>query len=167
MKSKVMDSLKKAFRPEFINRLDGVMVFRSLTRSEIGMIVQLELRVLCLQLTEQDIKLKITPAAHEAIADLGYDPEYGVRPLRRVIQSELQDELSEGILSHRYVPGDIVEVDYRESTAEELAAEESAEESGDEKDAPTKRFAFNVIDHEDIKIHDPETLEAIEAMLQG
>jgi len=160
MKSKVMDSLKKAFRPEFINRLDGVMVFRSLTRPEIGMIVELELRILRLQLSEQDIKLNITPAAHEAIADLGYDPEYGVRPLRRVIQSELQDELSEGILSHRYVPGDVVEVDHRELTEEELARldeadEDSAEEAVNKdgvnkEEAPTKKFVFNVVDHEDL-----------------
>ena len=91
MKSKVMDALKKTFRPEFINRLDGIMVFRGLTKEEITEIVELELRTLRAQLDEQDMKLELTTAARYAIADAGYNPDYGARPLRRVIQSEVQD----------------------------------------------------------------------------
>ena len=102
MKGKVMDSLKKAFRPEFINRLDGVMVFRSLSRDEISMMVELELRPLRAQLTEQDIRLEVTQEARMTLADKGYNPEYGARPLRRVIQTELQDELSEGIFAKSF-----------------------------------------------------------------
>ncbi len=117
MKAKVMDALKKTFRPEFINRLDGVMVFRSLSRDEIAMIVELELKPLRLQLAEQEIKMTLTEAARLAIAEVGYDPEYGARPLRRVIQNKIQDPLSEALLASQYQPGDTVQVDYRETTA--------------------------------------------------
>ena len=119
MKAKVMDALKKTFRPEFINRLDGVMVFRSLSRDEIAMIVELELKPLRMQLAEQEMKLVLTEAARLAIADAGFDPEYGARPLRRVIQNELQDQLSESILANRFVPGDTIQVDYREAADED------------------------------------------------
>ncbi|MEZ4582976.1 MAG: AAA family ATPase [Caldilineaceae bacterium] len=77
MKAKVMDALKKTFRPEFINRLDGVMVFRSLSREEIAMIVELEIKPLRLQLAEHEIKLELTEAARHAVAEAGFDPEYG------------------------------------------------------------------------------------------
>ncbi len=114
MKSKVMDALKKTFRPEFINRLDGIMVFRSLNREEIAQIVELELRPLRMQMAEQDMKLLLTEEARLTIADAGYDPEYGARPLRRVIQNEIQDPLSEGMLAEKYLAGDTITVDYRE-----------------------------------------------------
>jgi hypothetical protein len=101
MKAKVMDALKKTFRPEFINRLDGIMVFRSLSRDEIAQIVELELRPLRMQMAEQEMKLELTPAARLAIAEAGYDPEYGARPLRRIIQNQIQDPLSEGMLAEK------------------------------------------------------------------
>ncbi len=94
-----MDALKKTFRPEFINRLDGIMVFRSLSRDEIAQIVELELRPLRMQMAEQEMKLELTDAARMAVADAGYDPDYGARPLRRVIQNQIQDPLSEGMLA--------------------------------------------------------------------
>ena len=103
MKAKVMDALKKTFRPEFINRLDGIMVFRSLSRDEIAQIVELELRPLRMQMAEQEMKLELTDAARMAVADAGYDPDYGARPLRRVIQNQIQDPLSEGMLAEKYV----------------------------------------------------------------
>ncbi len=152
MKAKVMEALKKTFRPEFINRLDGVMVFRSLTREEIAMIVELELKPLRMQLAEQEMKLLLTESARIAVANAGFDPEYGARPLRRVIQSEIQDELSEAILANRYVPGDVIQVDHREAADEEGEMEE--------------RFVFEVIDHAPVEENDTETTEAIEAMLQ-
>ncbi len=152
MKAKVMDALKKMFRPEFINRLDGVMVFRSLSREEIAMIVELELKPLRMQLAEQEMKLELTEAARLSVANAGFDPEYGARPLRRVIQNELQDELSEAILANRYVPGDVIQVDYREAINEEG---EMAE-----------RFVFEVIDHAPVEENDTETADAIVAMLQ-
>ena len=151
MKAKVMDALKKTFRPEFINRLDGVMVFRSLSRDEIAMIVELEIKPLRLQLAEHEIKLELTEAARLAVAEAGFDPEYGARPLRRVLQNEIQDELSEAILANRFVPGDTIQVDYRETT--------------DEKDVTAKRFVFDVTDHTPVNDAESETTEAIAALL--
>ncbi len=151
MKAKVMDALKKTFRPEFINRLDGVMVFRSLSRDEIAMIVELEIKPLRLQMAEHEMKLEITEAARLAIAEAGFDPEYGARPLRRVIQNELQDELSESILANRFIPGDVIQVDYREVT--------------DENDVTSERFVFEVIEHTPVDEGDTETTEAIAALL--
>ena len=152
MKAKVMDALKKTFRPEFINRLDGVMVFRSLNRDEIAMIVELEMKPLRLQLAEQEIKMELTEAARLAVAEAGFDPEYGARPLRRVIQNEIQDELSEALLSNRFVPGDTVQIDYREA----------ADEEGETR----VRFVFDVIDHTPVIDTESETTEAIAALLQ-
>ena len=148
MKAKVMEALKKTFRPEFINRLDGIMVFHALARDEIAQIVDLELRPLRMQLAEQDMKLEITDAARLAIAEAGFDPDYGARPLRRVIQNRIQDVLSEGLLGSRFVPGDTIRVDYRE------------EEQPDGKKA--KDFVFEVSEHRDVQpAGDPGELEVM------
>ncbi len=152
MKAKVMDALKKTFRPEFINRLDGVMVFRSLSREEIAMIVELELKPLRMQLAEQEMKLVLTDAARRAVADLGYDPEYGARPLRRVIQNRIQDPLSEALLANKFGPGDTIQVDYRETTREDGSVGED--------------FVLEVIEHENVSDESAETADAVEAMLQ-
>jgi ATP-dependent Clp protease ATP-binding subunit ClpC len=154
MKAKVMDALKKMFRPEFINRLDGVMVFRSLSREEIAMIVELELKPLRIQLAEQDMKLVTTDAARLAIAEAGFDPEYGARPLRRVIQNDLQDELSEAILSGRFMAGDTIQVDYEE------VVDENGQSTGEFV------YRFDAIDHTPVDSGDSETTEAIAALLQ-
>ena len=153
MKAKVMDALKKTFRPEFINRLDGVMVFRSLARDEIAQIVELELRPLRIQMTEHEIELIFTEAARMAIADAGFDPEYGARPLRRVIQNQIQDPLSEALLSERFNAGDTIQVDYQDVV---------------NADGKTKKeFLFDAIDHKEVDlVEDPETTAALEALLQ-
>ena len=151
MKAKVMDALKKTFRPEFINRLDGIMVFRSLSRDEIAQIVELELRPLRLQMAEQEMKLDLTPAARLAIAEAGYDPEYGARPLRRIIQNQIQDPLSEGMLAEKYLPGDTITVDYRA-------------ESGGENGAG-KEFVFEVTGHKEVE-KSTEVADELEALLQ-
>ncbi len=137
MKAKVMDALKKTFRPEFINRLDGIMVFRSLSKDEIAQIVELELRPLRMQMAEHEMTLKLTDAARLAIAEAGYDPEYGARPLRRVIQNQIQDPLSEGMLAEKYVPGDTITVDYREVV--------------NENGNLTKEFVFDVTEHKEVE----------------
>ena len=93
MRKKLMKSLRRVFRPEFINRLDSVIVFRSLSKEDIEKIVQLELDKVALRLEEHSIKLTATLAALEKLADLGYDPEMGARPLRRVIQQKVEDPL--------------------------------------------------------------------------
>lgn len=153
MKAKVMDALKKTFRPEFINRLDGVMVFRSLSRSEIAQIVELQLKPLRLQLSEQEITLEITEAARMAVAEAGFDPEYGARPLRRVIQNRIQDALSEQLLANRFVAGDTVQIDYRDVTTEDGHTAQD--------------FVFDVIGHEEVELEeDEETTAALAALLQ-
>ena len=110
MRERVMESLKRTFRPEFLNRLDGVMVFRNLSKEQITDIVDLELNRVRTQLLEQDIRLEVSDDVKQLIADTGYDTEYGARPLRRVIQDKLEDRLSEGLLAGDFKPGDVVDV---------------------------------------------------------
>ena len=98
MRDRVTEALKRTFRPEFLNRLDGVMVFRNLTKEQIKGIVDLELNRVRGQLNEQNITLEVSDAVKEMIAEAGYDSEYGARPLRRVIQDKLEDRLSEELL---------------------------------------------------------------------
>ncbi|MGQ9516513.1 MAG: ATP-dependent Clp protease ATP-binding subunit [Anaerolineae bacterium] len=111
MKEKVMDELKKTFRPEFLNRLDGVMVFHSLSKEQIKQIVDLELGKLQKRLDEHHVKLAPTEAARELIAEKGYDPMFGARPLRRVIQDLIEDRLSEGLLAGEFTEHCTVELD--------------------------------------------------------
>jgi len=110
MRERVTDALKRTFRPEFLNRLDGVMVFRNLTKEQITDIVDLELSKVRSQLAEQNIQLEVTQEAKEMIAEAGYDAEYGARPLRRVIQDKIEDRLSEGLLAGEFKAGDTVAV---------------------------------------------------------
>ena len=111
MRKKLLDALKRVFRPEFINRVDAVIVFRSLTKDNIKQIVQLELRKVSERLEEHAIVLNATPLALDTLADLGYDPEMGARPLKRVIQQKVEDALSDALLSGEFEDGDTVIVD--------------------------------------------------------
>jgi ATP-dependent Clp protease ATP-binding subunit ClpC len=111
MQNKVRDELKRMFRPEFLNRIDDIIVFHQLTSIEIRQIVNLLLKRVQAQLVEQDITLEVTDAAMDLIAKKGYDKQYGARPLRRVIQNELEDRLAEGILSQTFLPHSKVLVD--------------------------------------------------------
>ena len=114
MRKKLMDSLKRVFRPEFINRLDSVIVFRALSKEDIQEIVKLELDKVAERLKDHDISLVATPLALEKLAELGYDPEMGARPLKRVIQQKVEDVLSDALLSSNFSDGDAIIVDYRE-----------------------------------------------------
>jgi ATP-dependent Clp protease ATP-binding subunit ClpC len=114
MRKKLMDSLKRVFRPEFINRLDSVIVFRSLNKEDITNIVQLELDKVAVRLEDHELELVATPAALELLADLGYDPEMGARPLRRVIQQKIEDKLSDAVLAGEFKDGDTIIVDVEE-----------------------------------------------------
>jgi ATP-dependent Clp protease ATP-binding subunit ClpC len=111
MRKKLTESLRRVFRPEFINRLDSVIVFRSLNKEDIQKIVDLELKKVAVRLEEHEIVLTATPAALELLADQGYDPEMGARPLRRVIQQKVEDPLSDGLLSGQFEDGDTILVD--------------------------------------------------------
>ncbi|GAB4474726.1 MAG: ATP-dependent Clp protease ATP-binding subunit [Anaerolineae bacterium] len=112
MSKKLMDSLRRAFRPEFLNRVDAIIVFRSLNKQEITQIVDILLERVRHRLTEHNVGLEVTQAAKEYLADEGYDPDFGARPLRRVIQNKIEDALSDRILSGEFEPGQTIEVDY-------------------------------------------------------
>jgi ATP-dependent Clp protease ATP-binding subunit ClpC len=111
MRKKLLDSLKRVFRPEFINRLDSVIVFHALTKEHIKEIVSLELQKVSDRLQEHEIVLHATPAALDKIGEMGYDPDMGARPLRRVIQQYVEDPLSDALLSGEFEDGDEVLVD--------------------------------------------------------
>jgi ATP-dependent Clp protease ATP-binding subunit ClpC len=108
MRDRVTEALKRTFRPEFLNRLDGVMVFRNLSRDQIKEIVDLELNRVRKQLAEQGITLEISDEVKSMLAEVGYDADYGARPLRRVIQDRIEDTLSESLLAGKIVAGDTV-----------------------------------------------------------
>jgi len=111
MKEKVANELKQNFRPEFLNRIDATVVFRSLTVEEITLIVDLMLARVRDQLRAQQMQLEVTQAAKEHIIKLGYDVAYGARPLRRVIQNMVEDVLAEHLLLGKYEPGTTIVVD--------------------------------------------------------
>jgi ATP-dependent Clp protease ATP-binding subunit ClpC len=108
MKSKVQDELKQHFRPEFLNRIDDIVVFHQLTQEEIITIVDLMLAKLDERLRDKDMGLELTQPAKDLLAKKGYDPVLGARPLRRTIQREIEDVLSEKILFGEVRPGQIV-----------------------------------------------------------
>jgi ATP-dependent Clp protease ATP-binding subunit ClpC len=114
MRKKLMDSLKRVFRPEFINRVDAVIVFRALNREDIKQIVQLELHKVGERLEEHDIVINPTPEALELLAELGFDAEMGARPLKRIIQQKVEDTLSDALLSGEFEDGDTIVVDVTE-----------------------------------------------------
>ena len=110
MKSKVAEELKQHFRPEFLNRVDDTIVFPPLTKPEIARIVDLMIAKLAKRMEAQDMRLQLTDAARELLADVGFDPVLGARPLRRAIQREIEDALSERILFGELQPGQVVTV---------------------------------------------------------
>jgi ATP-dependent Clp protease ATP-binding subunit ClpC len=110
MRKKLNESLKRAFRPEFINRLDAVVIFRSLNKEDIQKIVKLELDKVAERLKEHNLVLTANPDALAALADLGYDAEFGARPLRRIIQQKVEDPLSDKLLSGEFHDGDSIGV---------------------------------------------------------
>jgi ATP-dependent Clp protease ATP-binding subunit ClpC len=111
MKDKVLTAMKNVFRPEFLNRIDATVVFHALSRADIRNIVELEVRDACDQLKLKGFSLDITDAAKDWIGEKGFDPVFGARPLRRVIQNEVEDRLSEALLEGRFQPGDTVQID--------------------------------------------------------
>jgi ATP-dependent Clp protease ATP-binding subunit ClpC len=111
MKNKVNDELKQHFRPEFLNRIDDTIVFHQLTEPQILQIVDLMIARIENQLKDRDMSLEPTANAKALLANLGYDPIFGARPLRRTIQREVEDSLSEKILFNELRPGQIIVVD--------------------------------------------------------
>ena len=114
IKDSVMSELKKEFRPEFLNRVDEIIVFKQLDEKEIGEIVELMLKASISRLKERDISVKVSEAMKKHISKKGFDPVYGARPLKRVIQSEIEDKLAEEILDGKIKDGDSVKIDYED-----------------------------------------------------
>jgi len=130
VRDRVMRALRERFPPEFLNRVDEIILFHSLTREHLLKIVDIQLRRLAELLAQQQIDLDVTPAAKTQLADEGYDPSYGARPLKRTIQRRLQDPLAMELLQGRFRAGDTVLVDvedgeYHFSPAQEPSLVES------------------------------------------
>ncbi len=111
IREKLLDSLKKAFRPEFLNRLDNVIVFHPLSKEHIHQITEMELVKVAKRLSEREIRLHASPAAVDKVAEKGYDPDMGARPIRRVIQLEIEDKLSDALLAETFRDGDDILID--------------------------------------------------------
>jgi ATP-dependent Clp protease ATP-binding subunit ClpB len=110
---KVMETLRQHFRPEFLNRIDDIIMFHGLSRSDLARIVDIQLAHLRKLLAERKITLELTEAAQFHLAEAGYDPTFGARPLKRVIQRELQDPLALRLLQGDFKEGDIIRVDVK------------------------------------------------------
>jgi ATP-dependent Clp protease ATP-binding subunit ClpB len=111
MREAALESLKAEFRPEFLNRVDDIVVFRPLERADLGRIVEIQLSRMRKLLAERKLTLELSEAAREAVADAGYDPVYGARPLKRALQRMIQDPLASRILKGEFRAGDHVVVD--------------------------------------------------------
>lgn len=111
MRDKVLAELKRLFRPEFLNRIDATIVFHALNQDHIKQIVDLEIKKVCGRLTEYELSLRLTEAAREYLAKKGYDPNLGARPLRRIIQTEVEDTLSERLLAGDFGKNECIVVD--------------------------------------------------------
>ena len=115
MKQAVLDIVRRHFRPEFINRVDDLVVFHSLSKAQVGRIAELQFDLLRGRLKQQDISIRLTDEARNALVEEGYDPVYGARPLKRVIQTRIENPLASKLLAGEVGPGDEVQVDYRDS----------------------------------------------------
>ncbi len=111
MRDRVMESMRSSFRPEFLNRIDEIVIFHALRRDELRRIVKLQVQRLELRLADRRMTLKIADAALDFIAEVGYDPVYGARPLKRIIQRQLETQIAKGILRGDYADGDTIFVD--------------------------------------------------------
>jgi ATP-dependent Clp protease ATP-binding subunit ClpB len=125
VKLAVMAEVKTHFRPEFVNRIDELVVFHALDEKNIGSIARIQLQVLEKRLAKLDIGLKVSDGALQKIAEAGFDPVYGARPLKRAIQQELENPLSKLILEGKFGPKDVVSVGVKGS---ELAFEKAGAE---------------------------------------
>ena len=146
MHKKLIEALKRSFRLEFVNRLDSVIVFRALSRADIREIVSLEIQKVQERLVEQSISLVPTDSALDYLAELGYDPEMGARPVRRVIQQQVEERLSDGLLAGDFGTGDRILIDLEEFISEE--------------GEPQKRIVLKRENHTEEKEETPEMMGA-------
>jgi ATP-dependent Clp protease ATP-binding subunit ClpB len=127
MEAEIREILKQSFRPEFLNRIDEVVIFQSLKLEDLMKIVDLELGRLRKALAERHLDLEATPAAKRALAEQGFDPVYGARPLKRLIQRQIENPIALGILKGDYREGQVVEVDFAAKTGFRFRALETGE----------------------------------------
>jgi ATP-dependent Clp protease ATP-binding subunit ClpB len=111
MKALVMGVVQAHFRPEFINRLDEIVVFRALDKTQIRAIARIQIEYLARRLAERQLKLELSDKALDLLANIGFDPVYGARPLKRAIQQQLENPLAREILEGKFHPNDTVQVD--------------------------------------------------------
>jgi ATP-dependent Clp protease ATP-binding subunit ClpB len=111
IRERVEEVLQTTFKPEFLNRIDDVVIFHRLSRSDIGRIVDLQVELLVGRVRERGIEIELTDDARTLLGNLGYDPTYGARPLKRVIQRQLVDKLALALLEGEFSAGDLVRVD--------------------------------------------------------
>jgi len=111
MEKRVMEGLRNSFKPEFLNRIDEIIIFNNLDREHIKRIVDIQVQFLAARLRERKLDIELTDAAKELLCERGYDPAYGARPLKRAIQKYVQDPLALKILEGEFVEGDTVAVD--------------------------------------------------------
>ncbi len=130
MRKSLMDELKRAFRPEFINRVDNIVVFRQLQQQDIRAIVDIIIEEVNLRLVEHELHISATVEAKDWLAEHGYDAEFGARPLRRLIQVEVEDLLSDAVLSGRFEAGDSILVDVEDDEVV-LKEQDTNKESGE------------------------------------
>uniref|UniRef100_A0A7S3Y496 Clp ATPase C-terminal domain-containing protein n=1 Tax=Heterosigma akashiwo TaxID=2829 RepID=A0A7S3Y496_HETAK len=109
MRARVMGAMKAAFRPEFLNRVDEYVIFDSLRKDQLREIVRLELRKVTARLAEKEIQLKVAEDALDHVAEVGFDPVYGARPMKRAIQREFETPLAKALIGGEYPPGSVVE----------------------------------------------------------
>ncbi|MBF1988825.1 ATP-dependent chaperone ClpB [Fischerella thermalis] len=115
MRNRVMDALRSHFRPEFLNRVDDLIIFHALNRSEMQQIVRIQLKRVEYLLREQKISLEISPAACDYLVEVGYDPVYGARPIKRAIQREVENAIATKILENTFIAGDTIVIDKGDS----------------------------------------------------
>jgi ATP-dependent Clp protease ATP-binding subunit ClpB len=113
IKDKVLDEVRKHFRPEFVNRIDEIVVFQALDPRQIQAIAKIQLKRLEQRLAAQDMRLEVSDAALAQIAKAGFDPLYGARPLKRAIQQEIENPVARLVLEGRFGPKDVIPVDFK------------------------------------------------------
>jgi ATP-dependent Clp protease ATP-binding subunit ClpC len=140
MRDQIMEELKRAFRPEFLNRVDAVVVFHRLDMAQMRNIVDLMLAKVAVHLAAQELNFNVTDAAKDKIVDEGFDKVYGARPLRRVIQRVIEDPLSEELLRLKHGPGDTVVVEVTDGEVK-MNLMPKSKEKRDRKEKPEKAEA--------------------------
>lgn len=149
MRQRVMHSLRKHFRPEFLNRVDDTIIFHPLSRAELAQIVAIQVKRLEKLLAEQKITFNLMPAAQKYIADVGYDPVYGARPLKRAIQRELENPIANLLLEQKFVAGDTIYIDLKNGQLTFSAENNSAKMSESADETAAEPAETSVVDASD------------------